>query len=275
VTPSSPARTNDLTSGCVNDQRILTALTDQLTKLWEGGQSVQIKKLQQQLSRKSCVLDLPPIPNARLNPASLYQQCKPGVLVAATLYKCPKCGRFHVNAASGFLVSASGVFATSYHVVDQADQATMGAMTPDGKVWVVREVLAANKQDDVALLQLEGSGFHPLSLSSGDPIGSPVTVISHPDNNFYALTQGVISRNYLQDEKGVQSPRLGITADFAKGSSGAPVFNEFGCVIGMVCSTHSIYYNVENGQEKNLQMVIKSCVPAPSILKLIKPKTRT
>ena len=64
--------------------------------------------------------------------------------------------------------------------------------------------------------------------------------------------------------------RSDLTADYAKGSSGSPLFNEKGNVACMVATTHSIYYDVKNNVERNLQMVVKSCVPAESVLKLIK-----
>ena len=60
-----------------------------------------------------------------------------------------------------------------------------------------------------------------------------------------------------------------ITADFAKGSSGAPVFDDRGNVAAMVASTSSVYYTQTKDTQKNLQMVFKQCVPAASILKLI------
>ena len=50
---------------------------------------------------------------------------------------------------------------------------------------------------------------------------------------------------------------------------GAPAINDSGEVVGIVRSTESIYYKVEKGQQQNLQMVFKTCVPAVSLLKLI------
>jgi hypothetical protein len=93
-----------------------------------------------------------------------------------------------------------------------------------------------------------------------------VFVISHPDGHFYSLTRGYVSRRYLTAKDRV--PRLQITADFAKGSSGAGIFNGRGELAGLVTSTSSIYYNESEGKKENLQMVVKSGVPAESITKL-------
>ena len=50
----------------------------------------------------------------------------------------------------------------------------------DGKVAPVKSVLAASEADDIAVVQVEGEGFQPLSVAAAARIGSPVTVISHP-----------------------------------------------------------------------------------------------
>jgi S1-C subfamily serine protease len=83
------------------------------------------------------------------------------------------------------------------------------------------------------------------------------------------MTKGDVSRYYLLRGKDKTAPRMAITADYAKGSSGGPVLNVRGEVVGMVSSTNSIYYTREKGQNQNLQMVIKSCVPVGAISKLL------
>jgi S1-C subfamily serine protease len=60
---------------------------------------------------------------------------------------------------------------------------------------------------------------------------------------------------------------MAITADYAKGSSGAPVLDDTGSVVGIVSATNSIYYTPP---QKNLQMVIKSCIPVDAIWKLLR-----
>ena len=137
-----------------------------------------------------------------------------------------------------------------------------------GKTYFASEVLAASKADDIALLKLEGATLTPLSLSqSTAPVGSSVHVISHPNGRYFTMTSGDISRYYLS--RNTRSPRVAITADYAKGSSGAPVIDSKGSVVGVVSSTNSIYYNKVKSQDQNLQMVIKSCIPVGAIKSLI------
>ena len=117
------------------------------------------------------------------------------------------------------------------------------------------------------LLRRERQKIWSESRATRAPKGR-LQVISHPDRQFYALTHGVISRYHTHHSSRGLASRMAITADFARGSSGAPVFNETGDVAGMVCSTHSIYYENKDGEKKNLQMVLKECIPARSILAL-------
>ena len=63
--------------------------------------------------------------------------------------------------------------------------------------------------------------------------------------------------------------QVSITADYARGSSGGPVLNDRGEVIGIVKSTQPIFYRMTNGKGENLQMVVKQCIPSASILQLI------
>ena len=63
---------------------------------------------------------------------------------------------------------------------------------------------------------------------------------------------------------------MAITAEFAKGSSGGPVLDANGNLVGMAAATSSIYYDVQDGRKTNLQMVIRQCVPLESVRDLIR-----
>ena len=112
-----------------------------------------------------------------------------------------------------------------------------------------------------------------MALGKPANVGSDIWVISHPDRRLYMMTKGMVSRyNMLIDKFQNPKRRMTITADYAKGSSGAPVFNRKGQVVGVVSSTNSVYYNTANGKKENLQMVVKNCIPVASIHRLIQNK---
>ncbi|MFP6751862.1 MAG: serine protease, partial [Pirellulaceae bacterium] len=91
-----------------------------------------------------------------------------------------------------------------------------------------------------------------------------------PAGRFYTLTKGIVSRNAVTYANNVSRKRLYITAEFAKGSSGSPIFNSRGEVVGIVASTQSIYYTQSAEEQKNLQMVFRNCVPASAVHSLVK-----
>ena len=126
----------------------------------------------------------------------------------------------------------------------------MVVMTDDGRMLGVREVLAADKTHDVAIVQMDGAGFTPLPIATNAPVGSPVFVISHPSGHFYTFTSGMVARYFVNEEEGIKSTMMSITADFGRGSSGCPVFNEFGAVVGMAESIVSTTSTGKNGDVK-------------------------
>jgi S1-C subfamily serine protease len=267
--PAPPAQRLNL-PGEISDERIEDLLDAAADKLIQSGQTVRMKDLLAQLNRRSCSVQLPrAVPN-KLSAAELVARARAGVLVIGDLFKCKKCPRWHVGASSGFMLTESGVCATCYHVVNVPESQTLIAMTGDGRVVAVKEVLAANPNTDVAILRLAGSGFTALPLDSEAPVGASIRVISHPDDHFFTFSEGIVSR-YVSvplEKRAGELTMMAITADFGAGSSGAPVFNERGGVVGIVNNTQSLYYDPKRGRD--LQMVFKHCLPSQYILQLIK-----
>ena len=258
--------------GVIDDMRILRSLETLAQRLLDGGKTTPMAELISQLSRTSCDVRLAKPSAGPLAPADHYERCKKSVLVLASLFKCEKCGRNHVSPATGFVISESGAAVTNHHVVNNAKNITLVAMTADGAVYPVKSVLAASAAYDVAILQLDATGLVPLAIGPRAPVGSDVLIISHPDRRFYTLGKGIVARYGIMVRNKQRVPMLQITADYARGSSGAPVLSTAGDVIGMASSTVSVYYDEDHGKQENFQMAFDQCVPAEQILELVKGK---
>jgi len=256
----------------LNDLARLREFIIKAARLAHARKTVPAATLSRQLTRKQCRLRLAAPATKPLSSAEIYRRRIGSVVIVGGLSKCGKCDKWHVSSASGLVIAPSGVIATNYHLFADKRAKTFVAMTHDRKVFAVKEVLAASASDDVVILQLDtgGAKLDAAPLAANAPIGSPVTVISHPSRRFYSLTTGVVSRYSTMRTKRGRAKMMAITADFAKGSSGAPVFDDHGNIIGMVASTTSVYYTKTKNKQQHLQMVFKNCVPSASILKLFK-----
>ncbi|MBT5883732.1 MAG: trypsin-like peptidase domain-containing protein [Planctomycetaceae bacterium] len=272
--------TEDSTSGFgltdpVDDRAIKNMISSKSDALLMDDKIVQIKKISEQLNRKQTELRLPRLKTTELTSREIYQQVTPSVLILSKIYKCGRCERWHDRSAGAFVLTADGAIVTNYHVVEgpRDDERAMVATTSTGEVYPVKELLAASETDDVVILQLalpRGVQLQPAKVAQRSWPGEDAIVISHPVGRFYSLTKGTVSRNATLRMKAGASNRMFITADYAKGSSGSPVFNSLGEVIGLVSSTESIYYTQTNDVQKNLQMVFHNCVQGQAVLSLIK-----
>ena len=256
----------------INDKALIRYLEIEGLKLVEGHKT--LAHWQDDLGRKTCQLKLPSPGTRKLSAEDVARRAESAVVVVGTFFLCGRCANVHLATASGFFLNESGALATCRHVLD--GNATNGqgvvVLTRDGRLCAVREILACDPMNDLIILQVEGKGFTPLPLSTNVAMGAPVTLVSHPENHYYMTTTGVFSRRTVQRRKDGLVEFLTITADFAKGSSGAPVCNEAGAAVGLVNNTESIYYNVDHGQPVNFQMTVKNCTPAQALLGLVKSR---
>jgi S1-C subfamily serine protease len=136
--------------------------------------------------------------------------------------------------AAGVIVDPTGVIATAYHVVDKPDAVARCVMTADGRYYPIEAILAANRPGDAALIRIAADGLSSAPLSTGDVEGSALTIVSHPAGEFYSVTAGHLRRFQAAVVLGREVVQMAITADFADGASGGPVFNDRGEVAGIV-----------------------------------------
>lgn len=255
----------------VNDERIEQELTGKGGALLKQNRGYSLSNLVSQLTRRQCALQLPACTTGRLDTVAQCERARESVVVLGGLYKCKKCTDWHSATASGFAVAEPDIFLTNYHVVDDDKASILVARSRGGKVAAVTEVLAANRTADFALVRIPGLKLPPLPLRAGAPAGTPISVVSHPNHRFFSFTAGHVSRYYVQN-RGEHMPRaewMQVTAEFAKGSSGAPVLDECGNAVGMVASTQAVYYNEKDAL--SAQMVFRDCVPMHAVLNAVKP----
>lgn len=130
---------------------------------------------------------------------------------------------------SGFLV-APGVIATNWHVVEGGSDGVAKLAGYD-RLYTVLEVLVADPERDLALLAVELTGAPALRLGDSDAvvIGEPVFAVGSPEGFEATISLGILSG--IRREDGLRY--LQITAAISHGSSGGPIFNESGAVIGV------------------------------------------
>ena len=191
------------------------------------------------------------------------------IYVISSVYKCDKCDKWHLGgAATAWCLSGDGIMVTNYHVFENAKGARYGVASRDGEAWPVMEVLADDKKADLAIFRVKGEGFQRFAIGAPAEVGDKIRVISHPNRKFFLQTSGEVARYHLHRSRKNKegAVRMSVTADYAKGSSGGPVLNEAGEVVGVVSSTQSIYYSKdEEGDQENLQMVVKNTVPVAAV----------
>ncbi len=262
----------------VDDQERMQQLTREGEKLLKAGKTSPFAKLQAGLKKPHCRVDVLKPSDTPLAGAALYKQAHDSVVVISSLYYCNRCTRLHATVAGGVMIGQSGEVLTNEHVIrgrpDQKRE-TIVAMTGDGRVIPVREVLAASRRDDLAVIRLDtkaGQLPTPLPLGTNPLPGTPIRVMSHPNNHFFHFSDGIIARYFRESGPGGPTRVMSITADYGRGSSGCPVLDTNGNIVGLVSRTSSLYYRQTKQKQENLQMVFKLCVSASRITPLITGK---
>lgn len=204
------------------------------------------------------------------------EACRSVVIIGSADY-CPDCKTTHMGAVStGWVIDPRGRIVTNHHVLEDKEADELGVMTFDGRVFAVRAVLAADREGDAVILEIDpgDAKLSALALAEAAKTGEAVRVIGHPDGRFYSLSEGIVSRVFTEvvGEDNVRRTWLTITADYGAGSSGAPVLNSSGKVVGMVSSTAALLADSEEGKEpaaEDVQMVFRDCVSVETMRLLV------
>jgi len=166
---------------------------------------------------------------------------------------------------TGFFI-ATGCIVTNAHVIKQAS--LIRVRTFAGKTVTIKRVIATDATADLALLQTDAPCPEVTTLEveySTPAEGESITVVSNPQGAHWKTTQGRIGTTWEFQDSG---PRIQITASVLPGSSGGPVLNEQGRVIGIAvahtASADDLNFAIPAESLKTLQLSAKLAMLHPS-----------
>jgi len=179
----------------------------------------------------------------------LYRQALDSVFVLGTIYRTRDNPDWQVFSGTAFAVTADGILSTSAHMFDFSDGEVGGMVVFDaaGRPYPVERLLAIDAGADTCLFRIPVRNLRPLPLAGRTPVGTRVRVVSHPGSTVYYLSDGLVS-GYEIDETG--NGWMHVSAPFGEGSSGAPVFDPLGNVVGQVSQTSTLFSMPQGAPQK-------------------------
>jgi hypothetical protein len=205
------------------------------------------------------ILGLTSISIAAGDVSSLVELVMPGVV----LIKTYDSNGNELGQGSGFVISKDGDVVTCYHVMRGYSSANV--TTSDSKEYRIKNVTALNKSDDLARISLATSynDFNPLKLNTTTPkVGQEIIAIGGPLGLEKTVSQGIVSA--------IRNNTIQITAPISPGSSGGPVFNMNGEVIGIVASQMKYGQNLNFAIPANLISTMQQSFPG-QVKELLEP----
>ncbi len=291
--PSTPAPRTDTS---IDDEAIEQRILQACAALRTSGRLVAAKELADQMTTAASVVRTLPAEHKNVvSGPDLHDLAQASCRMVGHYYLCRECDEWHFTAASGFCLDGEGAVATCAHVVAPDDGMRASFLvTADlhGAVWPVEKVLVAAVANDVCVLQTSERGAVGLPLRGLVRTGERVYCLSHPDHQFGFFSEGLLARQFLAraqveapksaepkpgapaaaakpEAKGPALPWLHVTCDFCKGSSGAPILDAMGNVVGVAQSTTTVLYD-EAAVPVDTQMVFKTATPAAALLAMVR-----
>ena len=158
-----------------------------------------------------------------------------------------------ISLGTGFFIK-DGLIVTNLHVIEGAVSG-YAKLIDQNVQFTLKDVVAQNNHHDLAILSAPGAKIPSLILddSSKMAVGDTVFVVGNPQGLEGTFSQGIVS--------GIRHTESGdlfqITAPISPGSSGGPVLNERGQVIGVAAATY------KGGQNLNF------AIPSTYVSKLL------
>ena len=196
--------------------------------------------------------------------------------LAATVYlEMQDSDGLPLGFGSGFFVKPN-LIATNYHVIAGAASGT-AKLVGKHTTYKIEGFTATDETNDLALLNVSAYSIKPLMLGNSDAvkIGETVYVAGNPKGLEGTFSDGIISSRRDRYTK----ERFQMTAPISPGSSGGPVLNTKGEVIGVSVAAHrdldaqNLNFAIPSSYLKTLLTLSKPAKPLSQVNQTISAET--
>ncbi|MFN0107398.1 MAG: S1C family serine protease [Blastocatellia bacterium] len=170
--------------------------------------------------------------SAKMDAPTLYEKSVISVVLITSIDKMDNLGQ-----GSGVIVRSDGIIATNFHVIKDAVSARV--QLRNGDIYDDVSIIDVDERKDIAILKIKAVNLPALSFADSDKlkVGSSVFAVGAPRGLEGSLSSGIISSVRTGSEV---SPKfegfrvIQFTAPISPGSSGGPLIDEYGKVVGIV-----------------------------------------
>ncbi|HNQ77300.1 MAG TPA: S1C family serine protease [Acidobacteriota bacterium] len=176
-----------------------------------------------------------------LTPKQIAKKVMPSVVVIST----KDCQGNDLALGSGFFIE-SDLIVTNVHVMKNAFSATAKSLD-ENVIYEVTKVIGFTNKNDLCVLKLKNAKCKPLKIDADCKveIGDQVYAAGNPHGLEGSLSKGIVSA--VRSKTGL----FQIDAPISPGSSGGPLVNSKGNVIGIIVSS------LVSGQNLNFAVPVK------------------
>ena len=277
--------------------RANAVVIEQAKKLQGASALLSMTKALEQGQRAQCDSVLPAADSKPLTARERWQRARMSHLRVGQFYLCSRCEKWHLDLAGGYAITADGAVATCAHVIAppvNMKEGWMVAVTEDDVLLPVTEVLACNGGTDSAIIRVKSDRpLTPLPLSLDVSPGDSVWCFSDPSGKRGYFSDGIVSRfvkrSFMRKKEADKLPEgtevakpvwLETTADWAPGSSGSALIDQFGNAVGHVSEIQTVLEEPLAARKKKeagtvieqlgTQMVFHQAIGAVEVKALVK-----